>query len=56
MLEATPHAGLADVLEAVMAREFGESGWLLAYWRRQTLFSVEARLRWMDPDLRELTF
>lgn len=56
MLEATPHARLAEVLEAVMAREFGESGWLLAYWRRQTLFSVEARLRWMDPDLRELTF
>ena len=49
-------AGLARVLEALMAREFGASGWLMAYWRRETLFSVEARRAWVEPDVQMLPF
>jgi hypothetical protein len=41
---------------AVMASPFGRSDWLLAYWTQTRLFSVEARSRWVEPDLRPLPF
>lgn len=56
MLEAHPDTALSDVLAALMAREFGKSGWLLAYWRKETLFSVEARRVWVEPDVKKLQF
>lgn len=56
MLAAHPDTGLSDVLAALMAREFGKSGWLLAYWRKETLFSVEARRAWVEPDVQALPF
>ncbi len=40
----------------LMASRLGDSGWLLDYWSRETLFSVEARRGWLDPDIRELPF
>jgi hypothetical protein len=30
--------------------------WLLAYWRRETLFSTQARLAWVPPDRRDVLF
>ena len=52
------HAGatLAEVLAALMASEFGQSGWPLAYWRKETLFSAEARRVWVEPDVQVLGF
>jgi hypothetical protein len=44
------------VLEAVMAGPQGRSDWLLAYWRRETLFSMAARRGWVPPDLAPLPF
>ena len=51
-----PDTGLSNVLTALMAREFGRSGWLLTYWRKETLFSVEARRAWVEPDVQALGF
>jgi hypothetical protein len=34
----------------------GRSDWLLARWRRETLFSVAARRDWVAPDLAPLPF
>lgn len=39
---------------ALMASPLGDKDWPLAYWRRETLFSVEARRRWVAPDLQPL--
>lgn len=38
-------------LNELLASQFGRSGWPLAYWSRELLFSVAARRRWVDPDL-----
>ena len=47
---------LSAVLDELMRREFGKSGWLLAYWRKETLFSVDARRNWVEPDVQALGF
>jgi hypothetical protein len=51
-----PDAPLHDVLAGLMASVHGRSDWLLAYWRRDTLFSVAARRDWVEPDLAPLPF
>lgn len=56
VLRAHEGAALSSVLDALTAREFGASGWLMAYWRKETLFSVEARRTWVEPDLQPLPF
>jgi hypothetical protein len=50
---ATP---LHVVTNALMASPLGRSDWLLAHWRRERLFSVEARREWVEPDLAPLPF
>jgi hypothetical protein len=40
----------------LMASPLGRSDWLLAYWTRERLFSVDARRRWVEPDLKPLPF
>jgi hypothetical protein len=50
------HTPVSAVLEHVLASAQGHSGWLLAYWRRETLFSVAARRDWVKPDLAALPF
>lgn len=56
VMRAHARAALSDVLAALMASEFGRSGWPLAYWRKETLFSAEARRTWVEPDLQGLAF
>jgi len=56
VMRAHDGAALSVVLEALMASEFGKSGWPLAYWRKDTLFSAEARHVWVAPDVQELGF
>lgn len=55
-LAARPGANLSHVLADVLAGPLGRSDWLLAYWTKDRLFSVEARRRWVEPDLRPLPF
>jgi len=40
----------------LMASPLGRSEWLLTYWSRPRLFSVEARRAWLDPDIQTLPF
>lgn len=56
VLRAHERTTLSAVLRELMAREFGASGWLMAYWRKETLFSVEARRAWVEPDVQALPF
>jgi hypothetical protein len=51
-----PGMPLHEVIDALMASPLGKTDWLLAYWRRETLFSVEARRSWVEPDLEALPF
>ena len=43
-------------VEVLLADGLGRSDWLLAYWSKPALFSVEARRRWVEPDLAPLPF
>lgn len=57
MLAARPaNVPLHVVLRAVMDSPLGRSDWLLAHWRRETLFGVPARRGWIEPDLVPLPF
>lgn len=51
-----PEMPLSTVLVALMASDPGHPDWLLAYWNRDTLFSVAARRGWVEPDLAPLPF
>ena len=55
-LNARPHAPLHEALREILASNYGRSDWLLAYWSRSLLFSVEARRTWVEPDLQPLPF
>jgi hypothetical protein len=56
VMRAHEGAALSDMLAALMASEFGKSDWPLAYWRKTTLFSTEARRVWVEPDLQQLAY
>ena len=51
-----PEVPLHQVVNSLLASEMGRSDWLLRYWSRATLFSVEARRHWVAPDLSPLPF
>lgn len=51
-----PATPLERVLTTLMTGPLGRSDWILTYWSRERLFSVEARRAWVDPDLRPLLF
>lgn len=51
-----PARSLYETCNALMASPLGKSDWLLAYWSRARLFSVEARRSWIEPDLKPLPF
>jgi hypothetical protein len=48
--------GLHRVIGALMASPLGKPDWILAFWSRERLSSVEARRGWVDPDLQTLRF
>ena len=45
---------LHELVNLLMASPLGDPNWLLAYWSRELLFSVEARRTWVEPDLQPL--
>jgi hypothetical protein len=49
-----PDDPLWVIANALMASPFGRSDWCLVYWRRERLFSIEARRAWVEPDLKPL--
>ena len=51
-LAARPQATLSAVLGELLAGPLGRSDWLLTYWSRERLFSIEARRAWVEPNLR----
>ena len=55
-LEAAPEHPLCVVLDDLLASPLGNATWLLDYWTPERLFSVEARRRWLAPDLKPLPF
>ena len=55
-LAGRPGATLSEALVELLASPFGQSDWLLGYWSKARLFSVEARRRWVEPDLQPLPF
>ena len=51
-LDARPASSpLHLVVDQLMASRLGRPEWLLAYWSKGRLFSVEARRAWVEPDL-----
>jgi hypothetical protein len=51
-LDAQPaSAPLHEVVDALMASRLGRPEWLLSFWSKARLFSVEARCGWVEPDL-----
>jgi hypothetical protein len=55
-LAGNPRRPLFATCNALMASPLGKPEWLLAYWSRARLFSVEARRAWVDPDLQIFPF
>ena len=46
--------GLADRVNALLRSPQGRRDWPLGFYSRERLFSVEARLGWVEPDLADL--
>jgi hypothetical protein len=55
-LARRPRARLFEALNELLASPYGRSDWLLAYWSKPVLFSVEARRAWIEPDLQPFPF
>jgi hypothetical protein len=55
-ISRAPQRSLCDTCNALLASPFGKSDWLLTYWSRDRLFSVQARRFWVDPNLQPLPF
>jgi hypothetical protein len=53
---ARKHLPLFRVCNDLLVSYLGRSDWLLIYWSREVLFSIEARKVWVEPDIRPLPF
>ena len=41
---------LCETLNRFLAGPYGRTDWILAHWSKETLFTPEARRRWIAPD------
>lgn len=55
-LRTSPNRPLFETCNALLTSPLGDSSWILTYWSRERLFSVEARRKWIEPDLKPLPF
>ena len=55
-LVKAPVRPLFVTCNALMQSRLGTPEWLLEYWTRARLFSVEARREWLEPDIKRLPF
>ncbi|MEZ4415334.1 MAG: hypothetical protein R3E10_06235 [Gemmatimonadota bacterium] len=53
---AAPDEPLHRICNRLVASPLGSPDWLLRYWSRPVLFSVEARRGWVEPDLAPLPY
>jgi len=51
-----PEVPVYTIVNALMASNLANPNWLLEYWSRDRLMSVEARRQWSEPDLKPLPF
>ena len=51
-----PDMPIYRIVNALMATNLADPNWLLEYWSRGRLMSVEARRTWLEPDLKALPF
>jgi len=51
-----PDMPVYRIVNALMVTNFANPNWLLEYWSRDRLMSVEARRTWLEPDLKALPF
>jgi len=51
-----PDAPVYRIVNALMSSNLANPNWLLEYWSRDRLMSVEARRTWLEPDLKPLPF
>ena len=51
-----PDMPIYRIVNALMATNLADPNWLLEYWSRERLMSVEARRQWLEPDLKPLPF
>ena len=56
VLDVNPDTPIYQLVNALMASNLGNPNWLLEYWSRDRLMSVEARRQWSEPDLKPLPF
>jgi hypothetical protein len=57
VLDANPaDMPVYKIVNTLMASSLGNPNWLLEYWSRERLMSVEARRQWQEPDLKPLPF
>jgi len=57
VLEAyPPEMPVYRIVNALMWSNLADPNWLLEYWSRERLMSVEARRSWVEPDLKSLPF
>ena len=51
-----PDMPIHRIVNALMQSGLADPNWLLEYWSRDQLMSVEARRHWVEPDLKSLPF
>jgi len=51
-----PDMPVYRIVNALMSTNLANPNWLLEYWSRERLISVEARREWVEPDLKSLPF
>jgi hypothetical protein len=51
-----PDMPVHRIVNALMWSSLANPNWLLEYWSRERLMSVEARRTWVEPDLKSLPF
>ncbi|HWY64195.1 MAG TPA: hypothetical protein VNX61_03200 [Rhizomicrobium sp.] len=51
-----PDMPLVRIVNALLSSNLANPNWLLEYWSRERLMSVEARRQWLEPDLKPLPF
>ena len=51
-----PDMPVHRIVNALMWSSLADPNWLLEYWSRDRLMSVEARRAWVEPDLKSLPF
>jgi hypothetical protein len=53
-VERERSSSLFEICNAILASPLGRSDWLLQYWTRPRLFSTEARMEFVAPDICDL--